>query len=206
MITRERAESRAALRALKNPLYDTGHILAAAPTNRVNFFQAPQGNPIVAAGALKTEADTNLTQAGQLGRPQEFDLYGFQLEIFNTNCDDIPNTFADLLLVYDTGVFEFFFGQQRPWLQLPVEEIPNGPAFEGCYATADNAATTGAAFLKSGEGAADAYYNFTIGKKPIPIASAENFSARLDWPSGAPTTTNLYRATCYMKGILYAAL
>jgi hypothetical protein len=32
-------------------------------------------------GAAKTEADTNMTQSGQLGYPLEFDLIGFLFEL-----------------------------------------------------------------------------------------------------------------------------
>jgi len=202
MITRERVESRAALRALKQPLFDTA-IFDNAGVNRLNYFQAPQGNPIVAAGAFKSEVDTNLTQAGQLGRPQEFDLYGFNLE-FTCDPDDAGATIADLQLLYDAGVFEFFFGQQRPWLQIPVQEIPNGAGWEGTVATAN--VGTEYFFAKNGIGDVHSYYVFTIGKKPIPIASAENFTARVDFPQGAVTPSQDYRVRCFMKGVLYAAL
>jgi len=207
MITKERIESRAALRQLKQPLFDTGHILTGAATIRVNFFQAPQGQPIVAAGALKTEADTNLTQAGQLGRPQEFDLYGFALELIIVG-NVAETTDTDLGMIYDTGAFEFYFGQQRPWLQVPADQVPNGTGIEGAVACANDGAAVNYLWAHNGEGASDAMYNFTIGKKPIPVGSLENFSARLDWPGGAITITGAaaIRARCFMKGVLYAAL
>jgi len=203
-LSKERVEARAALRPLKQPLYDTGHIILGA-TNRVNFFQAPQGQPIVAAGALKTEADTNLTQSGMLGRPQEFDLYGFNLEVA-VDMIAAEDDIQDFSLIYENGVFEFYFGQQRPWLQVPVQEIPHGTGLEGALGTADDAAALNYFLGHNGLGSSKQFYNFTIGKKPIPIGSAENFNGRLDFPAGAITCANLHRARCYMKGVLYSAL
>ena len=204
MLTRERIEARAALRPLKQPLYDTGLILTAG-VQRVQFFNAPIGGALGAA--VKSEADTNLTQSGMIGRPAEFDLYGFQLELQIVG-DDCPNTVRDLNLIYDTSAFEFFFGQQRPWLQVPAQEIPNGPGIEGAFSTADDAAAENYFFGHCGKGSSKAMYNFTIGKKPIPIGSAESFSALLSWPGGAinPAGAVDIRARCYMKGIYYSGL
>lgn len=205
-LTQESVSGRAALRALKQPIYDTG-VVPAGALNRITYFQAPQGVPIVPAGLNKSEADTNMKQSGAIGRPAEFEVYGFNLEIWSTNYDDNVNTCADMQLIYDTGVFEFYFGQQRPWLQIPVMEIPNGSGIEGTV----GCGTVGNDyfFAHNGQGWASgpkSYYDFAIGKQPIPIASNESFSARLEFPSGAITATNVYRARCFMRGILYAAL
>jgi len=204
MLTRERIEARAALRPLKQPLYDTGLILTAG-VQRVQFFQAPIGGALGAA--VKSEADTNLNQAAQIGRPNEFDLYGFKLELQIVG-DDGVNTVRDLELIYDTSVYEFFFGQQRPWLQVPAQEIPNGAGLEGAFSTADDAAALNYFMGHCGEGSCKAMYNFTIGKKPIPIGSAETFSALLSWPIAAinPAGAADIRATNYLVGIYYSAL
>lgn len=203
-LTKAREAARALLRPLKQPLYDTGRLDAGA-NNRVAWFQAPQGQPIVAAGALKTEADTNLTQAGQLGRPLEFDLYAFQVELFHSGAN--VAFVDDALLVYEAGVFEFFFGQQRPWLQVPLTQIPNGLYVTGTVATADAGTPTAYAFVNNGKSSVKEYYDFTIGKEPVPIASAENFTARIDFPGGAVTTaTAQLRCRCYMVGVLYSSL
>lgn len=208
MLTKERIEARAALRPLKQPLYDTGIINTGAATNRVQFFQSAQGTPIVAAGANKTEADTNLQQSSQIGRPSEFDLYGHCLELMTVG-DDAENTIEDYNLIYDTGVYEFFFGLQRPWLQVPAQQIPNGPGIEGTLATANDGAALNYYMAHCGEGRCkNNMYNFTIGKKPIPIGSAEPFNALLRWPAGAITIAGGadIRARAYLKGIYYSAL
>jgi hypothetical protein len=204
MLTKERVEARAALRPLKQPLFDTGLILAAG-VGRVQFFQAPIGGALGAA--VKTEADTNLTQSGQIGRPNEHDLYGFKLELQIVG-DDGDNTVQDLATIYDTSVYEFFFGQQRPWLQVPAQEIPNGAGIEGAVATNNAAGLVDYYMGHCGIGSCKAMYNFTIGKKPIPIGSAEAFSALLSWPLGAITPAGAanIRATNYLVGIYYSAL
>ena len=203
-ITKERLAARAVLRKLKNPLYDTAHIIAGA-NNRIAFFQAPQGQPIVAAGAFKTEADTNLQQAGQLGRPQEFDLYAVQIELVNISTN-VPNVYDDYLAIYEAAVFSFLFGQQRPWLEIPFTQIPNGLYITGDVATADAGTPHAYAYVGNGKSSCKDFYDMTVGKDPIPIASAENFSARLDFPGGAVTSATLYRARCYLLGILYSSL
>jgi hypothetical protein len=203
-ITKERVEARAVLRKLKNPLYDTGIIAAAGTNVRVNFFQAPQGQPIAAAGALKTEADTNLTQAGQLGRPQEFDIYAAQVEIYHSGAT--VGVFDDFLRIYNPGIFELFFGQNRAWLQVPLYQIPTGLYLTGAIATADAATPTAYTYSQNGKSSVKEFYDMTVGGDPIPLASAENFSARIDWPGGAITSGNIYRARCFLLGILYSSL
>ena len=207
MLTKERIEARAALRPLKQPLYDCGLVLVAAAVNtRIQFFQAQLGQPIVPAGAFKTEAETNLTQGGQIGRPQEFDLYGMQLELWTPGAA-AATTIPDVELIYDQSVYEFFFGTQRPWLQVPADRVENGPGIEGFMATANNAIIANYAFKHNGIGRGAAMYEFTIGRKPIPIGSAENFSASLTFrPAGITLAGPTLRVRNFLKGILYAAL
>ena len=79
-VTVAKPSPRAALRALKQPLYDTMECPADAnAVNNLTFFQAPIGQALNVTAVLKTVAETNLTQAGQLGVPQEFDLFGFNM-------------------------------------------------------------------------------------------------------------------------------
>lgn len=202
MLTQARRAARAMLRPLKQPLFDTG-ILAAAANNRVQFFATAQGAALGAGN--KTEVDTNLQQQGQIGRPLEFDLYGFNVELVN-DIADVPNNVVDRGLVYTSGVFQFFFGQQRPWLEVPFTQIPNGPYVTGTIATADATTPTNYASMYNGKSSTKEFYDFTIGKEPVPIASAETFSALLSFPTAAVTLNTATRVRCYMKGILFASL
>ena len=182
------------VRALRNPVYDTDDILAA-PTNQLRLFQVPIGQ-LNASAARKTEADTNLTQAGQLANPQMFDLYGFQVEVE-------PGTIiADHILLYTRGVFEFSFGTQRVWLQVPLSRVPQGPALQGIgsgIAASEN--------ISNGFPSVKEYYPFVQPDgSPYPIKATETFQARLFWPSGAITLSAVTVMRAYMVGTLYVGL
>lgn len=208
-IVKETQAGRAALRPLKQPLYDTGHLPSGVAVNRLAFFQAAIGSPIVAAGALKTEADTNLQQSGQIGRPLEFRLFAFRLEI-QSDAADLQNNAANFHAIYDEGAFQFLFAQQKPWYEGPVTDIPNGAGLEGLLVTADDGTPTEYGALKNGIGSCKQLYDFTVGKKSVPIGSSENFSAVLSFPQGAVTITTTgavpYRVRCYLVGILFTSL
>ena len=120
----------------------------------------------------------------------------------------MANNIANWEAWYGQGVFNFFFGQNRPWLTLPVRQIPTG-----VFATAN------AGFGDVGNADVDLHigmgcpsvkslYNFTVGKKAIRVHSAEPFNADVTWPNANITPTNglNYRWRCYMIGSLYAAL
>jgi hypothetical protein len=90
------------LRPLRNPLYDS-ELLNQGQTAKVSLF-VNNRNFALAPGAAKTEVDTNLTQAGQLGYPLEFDLVGFVLEVQR------GATRAQHNDIYNKTVLKWFFG------------------------------------------------------------------------------------------------
>ena len=202
-IKKARLEGRANLRPLKNPVYDTAHITAAA-IQLLQFFNAPIGQPIVAAGANKTEVDTNLKQSGSLGKPSCLDLYGISIEVINDGADAINNV-LNYHLIYDRASFEFAFGQNRALVRVPFLSIPNGPAIDGAVATADAGTPTQYAYLHNGVPSVRSHLDVAIGGIPVPIGPQENFSATVRWPV-AITTGVLYRARCYLKGVYYQQL
>ncbi len=182
------------VRALRNPLYDTDNILAAA-TNQLRLFQVPIGQ-LNASAVRKTEADTNLSQAGQLANPQMFDLHGFQLEV------QIGTVVADHILLYTRGVFEFSFGTQRIWLQVPLSRVPQGTSLQGVGSGA--AASPN---LANGSPSVREYYPFVQPDgSPYPIKATETFQVRLFWPSGAITLSAVTMVRAYMVGTLYIGL
>jgi len=186
------------VRAYRNPLYDTDDLQAAA-TAQVRFFQVPVGQ-LNASAAVKTEADTNLTQAGQLANPQMFDLFGFQFET------EPQVVVADQVLVYQRGVFEFSFGTQRIWLQVPLSRIPQGPSQ---YITAA-ATTVAATTIQSavwGSPSVREYYPFVKPDgAPYRIKATETFQCRTFWPSAAITASAVTTLRTFMIGILYIGL
>jgi hypothetical protein len=166
-----------------------------AATNQLRLFQVPLGQ-LNASAVRKTEADTNLTQAGQLANPQMFDLHGFQLEI------GIGTVIADHTQIYSRGVFEFSFGTQRIWLQVPTSRVPQGTAL---YGVGSGAAASPNLF--NGWPSVREYYPFVQPDgSPYPIKATETFQVRLFWPSGAITVSAVTLVRAYLIGTLYIGL
>jgi len=189
------------LRPLKQPIYDT-NIYPAAGAAAMQFFAIPLGQPMPVTAVAKTLADTNLQQASQLGTPNNFELYGFKFKYQQS-----VNVAANYQGIYDTGVFTFNFGQQRPWLQVPLTRIPAGTMTTG-EVTIDGQAAPGAEIfsLSNGPSRTDSYYNFTIKRRPIIINSNEVFSATLTYPLGAVAVTADTRIQVYLVGIYNRAI
>ena len=205
VITQERAQGRAILRKLKNPVYDTA-IFPAAATVRMGFFQAPIGFPIAAAGAIKTIADTNLTQAGCLGKPMELDWFNVTLEVgYNASILVDTALSADMAALYWRSLFEVRFGNQRPWLQVPTHNVAPGVAITGCVTTKNDGAGHEYQYMCNGTPSVKNFNDVTIGDQPIPIGSAETFTAEITFPA-AVTPTVARRIRCYMGGIYYTGL
>jgi len=211
-ITMSRPAGAAILRKLTNPLYDSTVLQGGVAINNMQFFRLPIGANMPVTAVAKTEADTNLTQAGQMGTPQMFDLEGFCFEhLMNdatsgtiTDAQNIANVEA----LYGQAVYNFFFGQQRPWLQLPLRQIPTGPFLTGDAGMGDVGNADMCIYLGMGKATVDSIYNFTVGKKAIRVHSAEPFNATVTYPNAAitPTAGLNYRMRTYMIGSLYAAL
>lgn len=212
-ITVKQPAPRAALRALKQPVFDSVDLGSAAAVPNVTFFQSPIGTQLPISGAVKTIRDTNLSQAGQLGVPSEFDLFGFQIAFYYNlgnrgNAAQGAAFCTDFNNVYEAGVFQFFFGLQRPWAQIPLTRIPagnflaHGPAGDIVDATTQYC-------IHNGLANSEEFYKFLANDRQIGINSAENFSARIDYPNGnlqMTATGNLSRLTCFLNGVYYAAL
>lgn len=192
---------RALLRPLKQSLYDTENIPSAGGVAQVIYFQRPFGQALASAPvAAKTYSDTNMTQASQLGTPQEFDLYGFNCRL-NNNV-----TTADFQTVMDLANFVFNFGQGRPWLRTQLADLPSGCAPSGSTAIDGAAAATLNDLPVQGVPSTKEMYNFCVGKKPIRIRSNETFNAEVNYPNGAPNPVLFVRMTIIMRGILYTSL
>ena len=209
-IVKQRKQPKALLRKLTQPLYDTNIVPAVGDGayNLLQYFLIPIGQNMPLTGAPKTEADTNLTQASQLGTPQKFHLEGFNFEFFVLDPDDTQDTAADLIDIYEQSVFTFYFSNNRPWLQLPLSRIPTGTALTGTCASGDTTNAIEFAFLHQGEASVREVYDFTVGKKPIRIGTAEPFFAEITWPNGAVTSTSAdrRRSRVFAVGSLFSAL
>jgi len=192
----------AALRVLRQPLYDTEHLPSAGGVASLIFFQRPLGQAMAnAPAAAKTYADTNMQQASLIGSPAEFDLFGFNVRLTNTV------TLAQFQNIVDMGLFIFTFGQGRPWLRTQLQDMPSGCNIMGAIALDGAAvATTVAAPVSGIPGDPKGLYAFAVGGAPIRIRSNETFGVEIQWPNGAPAPVTRVRITVTLRGLYYAGL
>ena len=175
------------LRPLRQPLYDTNTINTTDVS--YDFFKNVSG---------KTEFDTNMTQSGQLGTPNQFDLLGLQFEVARGVSK------ADHDLIYENGLLTWLFGN-IVWLKVPLTKIPEGVGLNGAISTTVTATT--AAILSNGMPVATNFFNMaTIDRKGIRITSNEAFGARLQLRSALSGLSASHRARLYALGILYSQL
>jgi hypothetical protein len=176
-------------------MYDT-EVYPAAGVGRLQFFS--NAATIAATGAAKTLAETNMTQNGQLGTPLEFDLIGFNSEIQR---ESLATTIADLNLIFNTGVWQWVFGQNTPWLSVPVTRIPEGLGATGFAAGAGPfiGDTNGTPHVTN-------FFNFAVDRRARHIFSTESFRGELSYPGGVVPITAAKRIRFYMLGILFAQL
>jgi hypothetical protein len=182
------------LRPLKQPMYDT-EVYPAAGAGRIQFFV--NSATIAATAAAKTLADTNMTQNGQLGTPLEFDLIGFNIELAR----GIPR--ADNNGAMNTGVFQWVFGQNTPWLTVPVTRIPEGVGLAGALATAAGGEVS---ILSNGTPHVTNFYNFSVDRRARHVFSNESFRGEVAYPIAAVAVTALFRIRLFMLGVLFAQL
>ena len=182
------------LRPLKQPMYDT-EIYPAAGAGRLQFFV--NSATIAATGAAKTLAETNMTQNGQLGTPLEFDLIGFNMEIARRSD---ANAIADVNNIFNTGVWTWVFGQNTPWLTVPVTRIPEGLGPTGFSTLAASAATV------NGTPHVTNFFNFAVDRRARHIFSTESFRGELAYPNGVVAINTATRIRFFMLGILFAQL
>jgi hypothetical protein len=202
-----RPAGNAILRKLTQPLYDTVILEnAGAAPNLYQYFIIPIGGNLAVANVPKTLADTNLDQASQLGVPSMYDLMGFNFELFVADPTDLNDNVEDIFQLYEQSVFTFFFGTNRPWLSLPLSQIPTGTALTGSADT--SVGVEEALFVHQGLARQDEVYDFTVRKRAIRIHSAENFHVEIDWPNGGTAAWQMAdtRTRVFMVGNLYSAL
>ena len=186
------------LRPLKQPMYDT-EIYPAAGAGRIQFFA--NAATIAATGAAKTLAETNMTQNSQLGTPLEFDLIGFNSEIERSQ---LVTAQADRDLIFNTGVWQWIFGQNTPWLTVPVTRIPEGVA--SVYGGTTTVAATTIQGASNGTPHVTNFYNFAVDRRARHIFSTEAFRGELSYPAAVVPITTATRIRFYMLGILFAQL
>lgn len=182
----------AVVRSYKQPLYDTCMMLASDEDAELVFFQRPVGQNLEDGATRKTKLHTNMTTAGQLGTPQSYDVYGFNLRMQEE--DNKVITIGNFDLIEAHGVADVIFGTDNPFLTVPIEDIPSGVDTEGMAAT--DAPHVGL-------GISDNFYRFDVGGRALHINSTESFQVKISFPSGLEGVTGNHLLRWYMRGILY---
>jgi hypothetical protein len=116
--------SRAYLRPLQEPLYDTEAFNFAAWPNFLVYFQRPISQPAQANTIIpnKTEAETNMNQSSMLDYPREFSILGFNIAF------DSTIGIQNLSSIFRRAFIQFVFSGRRPYLQCPLNRMPQGVA------------------------------------------------------------------------------
>lgn len=183
----------AIVRSYKEPLYDSEIILAADPDREFTLYQKPVGQMLNDTVTTKTFLYSNQTQAGSLGTPLSFDVYGFNKRVWADPHSKVISI-GNFTLVEAAGVAEVIFGQDTKFLTIPIEDVPSGVDTEGLGAT-------DAPHI--GLGVSDNIYRFDIGGRALHINSTEPYSVKISFPSGLAGTTGNLLFRWFIRGIRY---
>ena len=191
------------IEVVKWEIYDY-NLYPTAGVNVLNFFNTGQGQGQStadgsAAGAVKTQSDTNLTGAGVLPSPQALWVEEIEL-VVEPGSVSTANTFTKLapgtFLAVPTaaglpqngendvnGILTTGFGQftvsQKPYYQFaPLHRAPPSTRVQMDLAVATNSATTGAV-VKTKAYATGEGLRLDPG---VGIMTAQNFAVQLGWP------------------------
>lgn len=168
-----------------NPLYDTVTYAQAGQTS-LTLFVNPVGQ------SSKTLADTNMTLAGQLPKPQEFLVTSIHVEL-------LPPALPGRAVVAATGlatnINDIQEVMQSGWLELTIGNkvyVQEGPL--GVYPPTYRLAGIGALAL-AGEVADKCNiidYGQVVGEYyevlPFVIPHSQNFKVTLNWPTAVGIT------------------
>ncbi len=196
--------------AIYNPLYDS-IAYPAAGALQLTFFTTPIGQGATsapnAAGA-KTEADTNLTNAGLLPLGNSFYMTGFEVIFlpgnnpgFGATADaSLGRNWNDVYQVMKSGWARFRVQNRDYILDGPLMMFPPVTRLAGAFAVTTNL-TTGAATAGEIDYATSAGAPYNI--VPITLQSNQSFLLQLNWPALVPTpSTTAGRLWVRLRGRL----
>jgi len=192
----------------KEPRYDTFWLATAgAGVAIMPFFTVPRNVAGSGFAAVKTEAETNMSTNGQLGKPNQFLLYGFTVEYLPDVAAALAaSTLAsDWPLVYHPAVFRFVLDANNVQLEVPLEKIPTGCGPTGFAAMGGVVTPLHMSSRTNGVPHSAHYYNFTVpgSKLPLLIRGDQTFRCEIVYPLGNLIITNATgaRVRCYMHGV-----
>lgn len=183
----------AIVRSYKQPLYDSEVILSATPNREFTLYAKPVGQNLNDLTTSKTFIHSNQTQAGSLGTPLSFDVYGFNARLWGGIATKTVSV-GNFTLVMAAALAQVIFGQDTNFLTIPVEDVPSGVDTEGLGAT-------DAPHI--GLGISDNIYRFDVGGRALHINSTEPYQVKISFPSGLTGITGNLLFRWFIRGILY---
>lgn len=188
----------------KEPRYDT-FITAAAGAGVANvpFFTVPRGQIGSGFAVAKTENETNMAAANQIGSPNQFVLHGFALEAVLVNGAAAILPIADFLAIYFSGLFRFTLGANRVLLEVPVSRIPSGPGPQGFAASAVGGTPLAQGGITNGVPHISHFYDFkTFSGEGLLLDGTQSFRCDLIYGGAAGNliTAAITRIRCYLMG------
>jgi hypothetical protein len=182
------------------PLYDSA-VYVSATTLQLNFFSLPIGQGVTSApGAtgVKTEADTNLTNAGLLPLGNEFFCTGIEFDFFpgvnpgrGAVADATAGAFVnDIYAIAKSGWVRFRIQNRDYILDGPLIHFPSSARLSGFGAAATDL-TTGAATYSEVAYASPAGQPYPF--VPMYIESNQFFQIAVYWPAAItlPSAANM---------------
>lgn len=163
-------------------LYDYQTYAQAGQTS-LTFYQNPIGQ------SSKTRADTNMTLAGQLPKPQDFITVAVEIDFYPGNLPGragidtdamLANHLNDLYAVAKSGWLEIKVGEKRQVQDGPLGKFPPVHRLSGISSLSDTttAAATGGVIV---DYACMSGQLYTV--LPFAIPHGQNFEAVMYWPT-----------------------
>ena len=192
------------------PLYDS-IAYPAAGASQLTFFALPLGQGVTSApgaAGTKTEADTNLTNAGLLPAGNRFYCTGVEFQFYpgvlpgtGAAADSTAGSFWNDVWAFNKAGWVRFRIQQRDYIvDGPAINFPSSARLAG-IASITSTLTAGASTLDQIQyaSAAGAPYHIV----PTYITSNQAFSVQLNYPALVPLpSTSAGRVFCRLRGRL----
>lgn len=192
------------------PLYDSATYAAAGQT-QLTFFALPIGQGTTTAPSAtgaKTEADTNLTNAGLLPKGNRFYCTGIEFQFYPGNNPGFGATadaqlgrnWNDVYAVSKSGWIRFRIQNRDYILDGPLANFPPVTRLAG-IAAVTSTLTAGAATAAEIDYAQFAGMPYNI--NPVYIESNQSFTVQANWPAAvALPSTVAARIFCRLRGRL----
>ena len=186
---------------VRQSLYDF-LLYPEAGINQLVFFSTPAGQGVSSApgavvGSQKTQADTNMTNAGLLPAPQQFLIQSIELK-FYPGSSVAANTFVpakmdqfnavaaaslnksadDVMAFSSSGWLQLFIGSKAYLQEAPLGRFPPKTNLSLQSAVANNSATTSEVEVMNAVLSGRPY----MLDPPLALVNNQNFQVSLNWP------------------------